>query len=106
MGSYDRNGGRRLNIAIIGSGISGLSAAWLLSNRHDVTVFEASDRLGGHSTTVTFESAAGPVSVDTGFIVYNELTYPNLTALFRALDVPTAASNMSFAVSINDGAYE
>jgi len=97
---------RRLKVAIIGSGISGLSAAWLLSKRHDVTMFEASDRIGGHSNTVEFSSAVGPVAVDTGFIVYNEVTYPNLTALFRTLDVPTVASNMSFAVSVGNGAYE
>ncbi|WP_421566300.1 NAD(P)/FAD-dependent oxidoreductase [Ochrobactrum sp. EDr1-4] len=97
---------RRLKVAIIGSGISGLSAAWLLSQRHDVTMFEASDRIGGHSNTVEFNSAVGPVAVDTGFIVYNEVTYPNLTALFRALEVPTVASNMSFAVSVGNGAYE
>jgi len=95
-----------LNIAIVGSGISGLSAAWLLSQSHDVTIFEAADRIGGHSNTVEFESETGPVTVDTGFIVYNEVTYPNLTALFHILDVPTAISNMSFAVSLNDGAFE
>jgi len=107
MGYHDRNGGGRpLNIAVIGTGISGLSAAWLLSQKHDVTVFEASDRVGGHSHTVDYESTNGPVSVDTGFIVYNEVTYPNLTALFRQLDVPTAPSNMSFSVSLNQGAYE
>jgi len=107
MGYHDRHGGGRpLNIAVIGTGISGLSAAWLLSQKHDVTVFEASGRVGGHSHTVDYESGNTPVSVDTGFIVYNEVTYPNLTALFRHLDVPTAPSNMSFSVSLNGGAYE
>lgn len=98
--------GKRLNIAVVGTGISGLSAAWLLSRHHDVTVFEAADRVGGHSNTVDFESPNGPVSVDTGFIVYNEVTYPNLTALFKALDVPTTPSNMSFSVSLDGGAFE
>lgn len=97
---------RRLNIAVVGSGISGLSAAWLLSQRHQVTLFEAAERIGGHSNTVEFSSSSGPVAVDTGFIVYNETTYPNLTALFRALNVETAPSNMSFAVSLGEGAFE
>lgn len=96
----------RLKVAVIGSGISGLSAAWLLSQSHDVTVFEAASRIGGHSNTVEFSSGNGSVAVDTGFIVYNEVTYPNLTALFRTLEVPTVASNMSFAVSVGNGAYE
>ncbi len=87
---------------MIGSGISGLSAAWLLSHRHSVFVFEADNRIGGHSNTV---DAAG-IPVDTGFIVYNEATYPNLTALFRHLDVATKASEMSFAVSLDDGRLE
>ncbi len=99
-------GSRRLNVAVIGSGISGLSAAWLLSKCHDVTVFEAEGRVGGHSNTVKFAAESGEVAVDTGFIVYNEATYPNLTALFEVLDVPTTASNMSFAVSLNEGAFE
>ncbi|MDR6820819.1 putative NAD/FAD-binding protein [Neorhizobium sp. 2083] len=107
MGYRERTaGGRRLNIAVVGSGISGLAAAWLLSERHDVTVFEAAGRIGGHSNTVEFQSEQGAVAVDTGFIVYNEVTYPNLTALFRTLDVQTAASSMSFAVSLNDGVFE
>jgi predicted NAD/FAD-binding protein len=91
-----------LNIAVIGSGISGLSAAWLLSSHHQVTVFEADNRIGGHSNTVD----AGETPVDTGFIVYNEVTYPNLTALFRFLDVPTKPSDMSFAVSLDGGRLE
>ncbi|ANH07763.1 NAD(P)/FAD-dependent oxidoreductase [Shinella sp. HZN7] len=93
---------RSLKIAVVGTGIAGLSAAWLLSKRHDVTVFEADGRIGGHCHTVD----AGDAPVDTGFIVYNEMTYPNLTALFRHLDVPTKASDMSFAVSMDDGLLE
>ena len=89
-----------LNIAVIGSGISGLSAAWLLSKRHTVTLFEADRRLGGHSNTVDAKAPdrSGAVPVDTGFIVYNEATYPNLTALFRHLGIRTKPSDMSFAV--------
>ncbi len=95
-----------LNIAVIGSGISGLSAAWLLSKRHRVTLFEQEGRLGGHSNTITVQTADGAVSVDAGFIVYNELNYPNLTALFDHLGVPTEPTRMTFAVSANDGAFE
>jgi predicted NAD/FAD-binding protein len=93
---------QKLDIAVVGSGISGLAAAWLLSKTHRVTLFEKEDRPGGHSNTV--ETASGPV--DTGFIVYNEVNYPNLTALFSHLDVPTDAADMSFGVSIDDGRLE
>ncbi len=92
----------RLNIAVIGAGIAGLSAAWLLSKHHDVTLYEADDRLGGHANTVDVEG----VPVDTGFIVYNEPNYPNLVALFRHLDVATVDSDMSFGVSLDNGALE
>ena len=93
-------------IAVVGSGISGLSCAWLLSQGHDVTLFEADDRLGGHSSTVDAPAPHEPIAVDTGFIVYNETNYPNLTALFAHLNVPTKPAMMSFAVSIDDGAFE
>lgn len=89
-------------IAVVGSGISGLSAAWLLNTRHDVTVFEADHRIGGHSHTVI----AGGLPVDTGFIVYNAATYPNLTALFAHLGVATRATDMGFAVSLDHGRLE
>jgi hypothetical protein len=98
--------GRRLRVAIVGSGISGLSCAWLLAQRHDVELFEADARLGGHSHTVDARCGLQHVPVDTGFIVYNEPAYPNLTALFRHLGVPTNASDMSFAVSLDQGALE
>lgn len=91
-----------LRIAVVGSGISGLSCAWLLAQRHRVQLFEADARFGGHSHTV--DVAALPV--DTGFIVYNEPAYPNLTALFAHLGVATQASDMSFAVSLDGGALE
>lgn len=93
-------------IAVIGSGIAGLSAAWLLSRNHQVTVLEKQSRLGGHSNTVAVELRDGEVAVDTGFIVYNEQNYPNLTALFSHLEVPTTPSSMSFAVSIEEGRRE
>jgi predicted NAD/FAD-binding protein len=95
-----------MEIAVIGTGIAGMSAAWLLSDAHRVTVYEQADRLGGHSNTVEVAGSDGPSAVDTGFIVYNEPAYPNLTALFRHLDVATAPSEMSFAVSLRDGALE
>jgi predicted NAD/FAD-binding protein len=91
-----------MDIAVVGSGIAGLSAAWLLSQRHRVTLYEAAARPGGHSNTV---DVAG-IPVDTGFIVYNQSTYPNLTALFAHLHVRTVPSEMSFAVSLDGGDLE
>jgi len=105
MSTVRMNGGRR-RVAVVGSGIAGLSCAWLLNQAHDVIVFEAAGRLGGHAHTVDVQGEDGVFPVDTGFIVYNERTYPNLTALFAALDVPTEDSDMSFAASLEGGALE
>jgi uncharacterized protein len=69
----------RLKVAIVGTGISGLSAAWLLSKRHEVTIYERSDRIGGHSHTVLASVDGRTVPVDTGFIVFNRKTYPLLS---------------------------
>ena len=90
------------NIAVVGAGITGLSCAWLLGQCHNVTLFEAEPRLGGHSHTVEVDG----VPVDTGFIVYNEPAYPNLTALFAHLGVATQATDMSFSVSLRNGSLE
>ncbi len=96
-----------LRIAVIGSGVSGLSAAWLLSERHDVTLYESAGRLGGHANTALVPQASGQdLPVDTGFIVYNEATYPNFTALMAHLEVETRATEMSFAVSLDEGRLE
>lgn len=95
-----------LDIAVIGAGISGLSAAWLLSKKHNVTLIERERRLGGHSRTVDAPAPAGTVPVDTGFIVFNPQTYPNLVALLEHLSVPTSPTLMGFAVSLDQGAYE
>lgn len=95
-----------LDIAIVGTGIAGMSAAWMLAGKHRVTVYEQDGRIGGHSNTVDVAGPDGPIGVDTGFIVYNETNYPNLTALFSHLGVATKDSTMSFAASIGDGAVE
>lgn len=86
-------------VAVVGAGIAGLAAAYVLSRRHQVHVFEREPRLGGHTHTVDVESAAGPVRLDTGFLVHNQRTYPNLVRLFQELGVRTQDSEMSFSVA-------
>jgi predicted NAD/FAD-binding protein len=88
-----------MKIAIVGTGVSGLVCAHLLSRRHAVTLFEADDRPGGHAHTVTVDLADGSFDVDTGFLVYNERNYPGLVTLFGDLGVATTPSDMSFGVS-------
>lgn len=92
-------------IAVVGGGISGMAAAYRLSADHNVVLFEATSRLGGHARTV-IAGKRGDQPVDTGFIVFNRVNYPHLCALFDALDVPIAPSDMSFGVSIDGGRIE
>ena len=93
-------------IAIIGTGISGLGAAYLLNREHDITVYEKASRIGGHTRTLTVDYDGTQVAVDTGFIVFNEANYPELTAMFRHLNVPVQKSDMTFAASIREGWLE
>lgn len=87
-----------MRIAVVGSGISGLAAAWLLSQRHEVTLYEANDYLGGHTHTHDIEVGGHRYAVDTGFIVHNPRHYPLLTRLFEELGVATQPTTMSFSV--------
>ena len=87
-----------MRIAVVGSGISGLASAWLLSRRYDVTLFESSDYLGGHTHTHDVELHGQRFAIDSGFIVYNPVHYPLLTRLFDELGVASQASTMSFSV--------
>lgn len=96
----------RQKIAVVGSGIAGASAAWALSPSADVTLYEADSRPGGHTATVDVDYDGRSVPVDTGFIVYNELNYPDLTRLFAHLGVATHESRMGFGLSLDDGRLE
>lgn len=92
-------------IAIVGGGISGLAAAYLLAPTHAVTLYEAAPTLGGHARTV-MAGLRGDQPVDTGFIVFNYANYPHLTRMFNDLDVPVIKSDMSFGVTVDDGQVE
>ncbi len=106
MGQGLRSKNNQLKIAVVGSGIAGMSSAWLLSKKHNITVFESEDRIGGHSNTINLSIDELNYPVDTGFIVYNDCNYPNLVKLFDYLKVPTKPSTMSFSVSQNSGRFE
>ena len=95
-----------MKIAVIGSGISGLSAAYNLSKKYNVDLFEKNDHFGGHSYTYDIKENNRKVPVDLGFIVFNELTYPNLINFFKKLKVPYEKSDMSFSVSVKDSTIE
>lgn len=99
-------GQSRQKIAIVGTGIAGLSAAWMLHPHHDITVFESEAEVGGHSHSVNVGTADRPLWIDMGFIVFNEPCYPNLLKLFEHLGVAHQLSDMSFGVSVDRGGLE
>ncbi len=92
-----------MKIAIVGGGISGLSAAWLLHRRHEITLYESADRLGGHTATVDCQVGGNPHAVDTGFIVFNDRTYPNFNRLIDRLSVAWKNTDMGFSVTTRHG---
>lgn len=102
---FETKGPATHRIAVIGSGISGMAAAHQLCTDHQVVLYEAENRLGGHARTV-MAGKRGDQPVDTGFIVFNHVNYPNLVRLFDELGVPTAKSDMSFGASIGGGRFE
>ena len=91
-----------MKIAIIGSGISGLTLAHYLNKNHDVTLYESANRLGGHTHTHTLKSSKKNIKVDSGFIVFNKKTYPNFLKLLNELKVSYQKSTMSFSVQAKD----
>ena len=95
-----------MKIAIIGSGISGLTSAYLLNRKHDVTIFEANDYIGGHTHTHNIDFDGNNYSIDTGFIVYNERTYPNFIKLLDQLNIERQLSTMGFSVKSASQDYE
>ena len=95
-----------MKIAVVGSGISGLSAAYYLSKKHDVDLFEREDHFGGHSHTIDLTFRDKKVSIDIGFIVFNFQTYPNLINFFQENDIEIEKSNMSFSVSVDNTNFE
>lgn len=97
---------KKQKIAVVGAGISGLASAYFLQQQHDVTLFEANRYLGGHTNTVDIEIDQKTLVVDTGFLVFNDKTYPNLIALFAELGIESYGTDMSFGVSLDDGRLE
>ena len=95
-----------MKIAVVGSGISGLSAAYYLSKKHHVDLFEKEDRFGGHSHTIDLPFGTKKVPVDIGFIVFNYATYPNLMNFFEENNIAIEKSDMSFSVSVEKSSFE
>ena len=97
---------KKLNIAIIGSGISGLTSAYILDRHHNITLFEKNDYYGGHTHTHTLTDGESEYNIDSGFIVYNENTYPNFIRLLEKLNVESQISTMGFSVKSSDKDFE